>query len=82
MLLFKGGVLIYAEHCIYIYIYIYIGLRCDRIHLSVYFVLCFVSYFLLVIILMLWCFFPFVFLQLISVFCCLVFFYGCNVNYI
>ncbi len=24
MLLFKGGVLIYAEHCIYIYIYIYI----------------------------------------------------------
>ncbi len=23
MLLFKGGVLIYAEHCIYIYIYIY-----------------------------------------------------------
>ncbi len=22
MLLFKGGVLIYAEHCIYIYIYI------------------------------------------------------------
>ncbi len=25
MLLFKGGVLIYAEHCIYIYIYIYIS---------------------------------------------------------
>ncbi len=25
MLLFKGGVLIYAEHCIYIYIYIYIN---------------------------------------------------------
>ncbi len=24
ILLFKGGVLIYAEHCIYIYIYIYI----------------------------------------------------------
>ncbi len=24
MLLFKGGVLIYAEHCVYIYIYIYI----------------------------------------------------------
>ncbi len=24
MLLFKGGVLIYAEHCIYISIYIYI----------------------------------------------------------
>ncbi len=24
MLVFKGGVLIYAEHCIYIYIYIYI----------------------------------------------------------
>ncbi len=24
MLLFKGGVLIYVEHCIYIYIYIYI----------------------------------------------------------
>ncbi len=24
MLLFKGGVLIYAEHCIYMYIYIYI----------------------------------------------------------
>ncbi len=23
MLLFKGGVFIYAEHCIYIYIYIY-----------------------------------------------------------
>ncbi len=27
MLLFKGGVLIYAEHCIYIYIYIYIYIR-------------------------------------------------------
>ncbi len=24
ILLFKGGVLIYAEHCMYIYIYIYI----------------------------------------------------------
>ncbi len=24
ILLFKGGVLIYADHCIYIYIYIYI----------------------------------------------------------
>ncbi len=24
ILLFKGGVLIYVEHCIYIYIYIYI----------------------------------------------------------
>ncbi len=24
MLLFKGGVLIYAEHCMYIYIYIYL----------------------------------------------------------
>ncbi len=23
ILLFKGGVLIYAEHCVYIYIYIY-----------------------------------------------------------
>ncbi len=23
MLLFKGGILIYTEHCIYIYIYIY-----------------------------------------------------------
>ncbi len=28
MLLFKGGVLIYAEHCIYIYIYIYIMCVC------------------------------------------------------
>ncbi len=27
MLLFKGGVLIYAEHCIYIYICIYIFIR-------------------------------------------------------
>ncbi len=27
MLLFKGGVLIYAEHCIYIYIYIRGGHR-------------------------------------------------------
>ncbi len=25
ILLFKGGVLIYAEHCIYIYIYIYVN---------------------------------------------------------
>ncbi len=24
IVLFKGGVLIYAEHCVYIYIYIYI----------------------------------------------------------
>ncbi len=36
MLLFKGGVLIYAEHCIYIYIYIYMyvyiydGMRVER----------------------------------------------------
>ncbi len=31
MLLFKGGVLIYAEHCIYIYIYIYcISVICDN----------------------------------------------------
>ncbi len=31
MLLFKGGVLIYAEHCIYIYIYIY-----DCVYVCVY----------------------------------------------
>ncbi len=30
IVLFKGGVLIYAEHCVYIYIYIYIY---DRIFL-------------------------------------------------
>ncbi len=30
MLLFKGGVLIYAEHCIHIYIYIYICILCTK----------------------------------------------------
>ncbi len=29
IVLFKGGVLIYTEHCIYIYIYIYINL-CNK----------------------------------------------------
>ncbi len=33
MLLFKGGVLIYAEHCICIYIYIYIYIY--KIHSTV-----------------------------------------------
>ncbi len=32
MLLFKGGVLIYAEHCIYIYIYIYIYINQYQCH--------------------------------------------------
>ncbi len=32
ILLFKGGVLIYAEHCIYIYIYIYINLNKIKIN--------------------------------------------------
>ncbi len=27
IVLFKGGVLIYVDHCIYIYIYIYIYIR-------------------------------------------------------
>ncbi len=36
MLLFKGGVLIYAEHCIYIYIYIYIERDLDNIYSDFY----------------------------------------------
>ncbi len=35
MLLFKGGVLIYAEHCIYIYIYIYIYIIANSVFNSV-----------------------------------------------
>ncbi len=38
MLLFKGGVLIYAEHCIFtfIYIYIYIYMKINIIPLIIY----------------------------------------------
>ncbi len=35
MLLFKGGVLIYAEHCVYIYIYIH-----NTIYISKHFLQC------------------------------------------
>ncbi len=42
MLLFKGGVLIYAEHCIYIYIYIYIYTHIHTycIYIYIYFYCC------------------------------------------
>ncbi len=33
---FKGGVLIYAEHCIYIYIYIYIDRQTDIYNRYIY----------------------------------------------
>ncbi len=64
----------------YCFLYILFGLCCDRIHWSVYSVLCFVSYLLLVILVFLMCFnvvlfFYFIFfLQLMFVFCCLVLF--------
>ncbi len=36
-LLFKGGVLIYAEHCIYVYIYIYIYIYiCIYVYVYIY----------------------------------------------
>ncbi len=41
ILLFKGGVLIYAEHCIYIYIYIYYidisGVKISALTQDIYF---------------------------------------------
>ncbi len=45
MLLFKGGVLIYAEHCIYsiyVYIYIYITYLVQRLYICTYTLLYFV----------------------------------------
>ncbi len=38
MLLFKGGVLIYAEHCIFIFIYIYMKINIIPLIIYKYFI--------------------------------------------